>query len=196
MKIIIQDYQKNWATSFLQLRTKIKQALEPFTVAIEHIGSTSVEGLGAKPIIDILGGIENDRLLDQTIIPMQQTGFTYFRKYEPSWPERRYFVLLEPLSTKTPPTIIDVGDNDSFRQYFTSKAHIHVVVKDTHDWKRHIAFRDYLRVHPAVREEYYQLKKRLSELEFKDMLEYNDHKNVFIKEVEKAALDWYDKNNK
>lgn len=188
MKIIIQDYQESWETDFLQLQAQIKQALEPLTVAIEHIGSTSVPGLGAKPIIDILVGVESESILDQLIQPMQRAGLTYFKKYEPSWPERRFFVQLVPMIGKLPPTIIDIGDDDSFREHFISKAHIHVVVKDTYDWKRHVAFRDYLRVHPAIREEYYQLKKRLSEKEFQDMLEYNDQKNYFVKKVEKAAM--------
>ena len=194
MKIFIQDYQECWAIEFLKQKGIIQHSLGAFITTIEHIGSTSVAGLGAKPIIDILIGVENADCLDKIVSPMQKAGFTYFKKYEPSWPERRYFVHLTPLSTQLSPLTIDIDDDDSFRQFFTSKTHIHIVVKDTYDWKRHIAFRDFLRTHPDTRDTYYHLKKKLSEREFKDMLEYNAYKNDFVKEIERKAVVWYDKN--
>lgn len=190
MKFTIQEYQPRWAAEFLQLHEKIGRALSGMQVAIAHIGSTAVPGLGAKPIIDILAGVEQEGDLDKTIAPMQQAGFTYFRKYEPAWPERRYFVQLESAQGEEAPAIIDVHDDDSFRRRFVSKAHVHTVVKGGSDWERHIAFRDYLRAHPAVRDEYYRLKQAISQRDFQDMLEYNDHKSDFVKRVERDALAW------
>ena len=191
MKIIIQEYQQNWPDEFLVHQENILIALNDFNVCIEHIGSTSIPGLGAKPVIDILVGIESADLLDKLILPMQDSGFTYFKKYEPGWPERRLFVRLSPKSNHDIPWIIDINDDDSFRENFITKSNIHIVVKDLYDWKRHIAFRDYLRMHPDTRDKYYMLKKHLSGLDFKDTLAYNDHKNDFIKAIEKRALLWY-----
>lgn len=196
MNFFIQDYQESWAKQFLARKEIIQQASGPFATSIDHIGSTSVAGLGAKPIIDILVGIEHASSLDKIVPPMQKAGFTYFKKYEPSWPERRFFVELAPVSAQQLPLIIDIDDDDSFRQFFTSKTHIHFLVKDTHDWKRHIAFRDFLRTHPDARDAYYQLKKKLSEREFKDMLEYNAHKNDFVKTMERKAMVWYDRSQR
>jgi GrpB-like predicted nucleotidyltransferase (UPF0157 family) len=193
MKILIQEHQESWTIEFSNLMVIIQNALRPFTnTTIEHIGSTSVAGLNAKPIIDILVGIEKAGFLDKIVSPMQEAGFTYSKKYELSWPERRYFLQLTPISTKSPPLTIDIGDDDSFRQYFISKAHVHIVVKATHDWKRHIAFRDFLRTHPDFRERYDQLKKKLSEKEFRHHLKYYSRKNDFVKEIERKALVWYD----
>lgn len=194
MRIIIKEYQADWPNDFAIQADKIKKALSAMNIAVEHIGSTSVEGLGAKPIIDILVGLENDAYLNQVILPMQEAGFTYFKKYESSWPERRFFVQLSALNNEKVPLIVDEHEDYSYRKdHFISKANIHIVVKDTQDWKRHIAFRDYLRVHPVYREAYYRLKKKLSEMEFKDVLEYNDNKNDFIKEHEKIAMEWQEK---
>lgn len=193
MKFLIQKYQESWTIEFLKQQVIIQHALAAFITTIEHIGSTSVAGLGAKPIIDILVGIENSAFLDKIVSPMQEAGFTYFKKYEPSWPERRFFVQLTPVSAQLPPVTIDINDDDSFSRYFISKTHVHIVVKDTYDWKRHIAFRDFLRTHPDVREAYYQLKMKLSEKEFRNGLEYNAQKNNFVKEMERKALVWYDR---
>ncbi len=194
MKIDIQEYQEKWPSDFLYHKENITDALSGFKVFIEHIGSTSVPGLGAKPIIDILVGIEDDTLLNQIVSPMQSAGFTYFKKLEPGWPERRLFVFLEPISDRIIPNIIDLNDDDSFREHFINKSNIHIVVKDTYDWKRHLAFRDFIRSHPDIRDEYYKLKKELSNREFKDTLEYNSYKNDFIKYVEKKAIARFDEN--
>ena len=194
MKIIIQEYQEKWPADFLTIKENIHRALSGFDASIEHIGSTSVPGLGAKPIIDILVGIEDDTLLNQIVSPMQEAGFTYFKKLEPGWPERRLFVFLEPITNHTAPIIIDINDDDSFREYFINKSNIHIVVKDTYDWKRHLAFRDFIRSNNDIRDEYYKLKKVLSNREFKDTLEYNSFKNDFIKEIEKRSIAWHDQN--
>lgn len=196
MNIIIQDYQESWADDFLKLEEIIKIALKDLHVAIEHIGSTSVNGLGAKPIIDILIGLETEDDLDKTIQPMQQRGFSYIKKYErPSaewtaWPQRRLYSKLKSVSGQQTPSCVDVGNN--IHPDFISIANIHMLVKHTNDWKRMIAFRDYLRAHPLIRDEYFLLKKEVSKREFENTLKYNEAKNAYVKDVEKKAVIWYD----
>ncbi|HMS66144.1 MAG TPA: GrpB family protein [Ignavibacteria bacterium] len=199
MKIVIKEYQKSWNEDFLKLKDEIQSALRGMKITVDHIGSTSVNGLGAKPIIDILVGVEKETELDKTIQPMQNKGFTYHKKYErvsekwTAWPERRYFIKLKSVDALTPPLLIDFDDeiNDNFIKH----SHIHTLVKDTNAWKRHIAFRDYLRNHSNIRDEYYLLKKEISKQEFENGLKYNEAKNDYVKEIERKAMKWYNENN-
>ena len=191
MKIIIEEYTPKWVDDFVTEKNKLEQALEGIGATIEHIGSTSVPGLGAKPIIDILIGLRVEDDLDKVIVPMQQSGYTYFKKYEPMMPYRRLFIKLEPLPDKMPPAIVDIGEELVTGKDFRAMVNIHVLVKGTLHWNRHIAFRDFLRAHPDTRDAYDALKKELSLREFKDTLEYNEAKDAFVKEVEQQALKWY-----
>lgn len=191
MKIIIETYTEQWVNDFGEEKDKLAATLKGRHAVIEHIGSTSVPGLGAKPIIDILIGLPAEDDLDKVVVPMQQSGYTYFRKYEPMMPYRRFFVNLEPLPQKMPPAIVDIGEEFVTGKDFRAMANIHILVKGTLHWDRHIAFRDFLRAHPDTRDAYYALKKELSLMEFRDTLEYNQAKDAFVKEVEARALNWY-----
>ncbi|MES2556245.1 MAG: GrpB family protein [Bacteroidota bacterium] len=195
MKIPFSIYSDQWPIDFQDRAATIRQAVGNLPITIDHIGSTSVVGLGAKPIIDILIGVEKEEDLDQLIRPMMVYGYTYFKKYELEMPYRRLFVLLKPLTELQQPTIIDLDDDYNSGELFTPLVNVHAIVKDTHHWKRHMAFRDFLRTHPDVTERYHQLKLQLSQQEFVHHLEYNRAKNDFVKEVEKEALEWFDQKN-
>lgn len=191
MKIVIEAYTAKWINDFNAEKDRLGTALQGFHATIEHIGSTSVPGLGAKPIIDILIGLHNETDLDKIVVPMQESGYTYFRKYEPMMPYRRFFVKLQRLPGKRLPAIIDIGEDFTAGKDFIAKANIHILVKDTPHWDRHIAFRDFLRAHPDVSGAYYELKKALSSREFRDTIEYNQAKDAFVKQTEQQALNWY-----
>jgi len=195
MRIKIEAYNSQWAIDYLNEEQKIIRALDNLYLTIDHIGSTSVPGLGAKPIIDILIGLKDESYLDKVINPMVNCGYTYFKKYEPDMPYRRLFVKLEPLTDLPPPHIIGVNDEYISGQFFIPLTNIHVIVKDTYHWTRHIAFRDFLRAHPEMKDKYFQLKQNLSEQEFSHHLEYNAAKNNFVKETEQLALHWFQKKN-
>ncbi|HYH13965.1 MAG TPA: GrpB family protein, partial [Flavisolibacter sp.] len=155
MRIIIEPYNTNWPDLFAAEKERLTNALGQVVITIEHIGSTAVPGLDAKPIIDILVGVASEEVLDKAITPMIEAGYTYGKKYEPSWPTRRFFMQLQ--AVKDPlPSIIDINDNYIIGEDFISTVHIHVLVKDTYDWIRHMAFRDFLRENTAVRNEYSQ----------------------------------------
>ena len=188
MQIIIEAYNSNWPARFLIEKEVIASALQPYAPAIEHFGSTSIIGMDAKPIIDILVGLNKADDLDKTVAPMMEAGYTYIRKYEPLWPTRRFFMQLKALDKV--PTIIDVDDNVVIGKDYISLANIHIIVKDTHDWIRMIAFRNYLRASPLTREAYSKVKRQISKQEFYDMNEYNNAKDGFVKETERLALEW------
>ncbi|AXY74260.1 GrpB family protein [Paraflavitalea soli] len=191
MKITIETYQPAWVDKFQQEKAIIEAALAPLAPVVEHIGSTSVPGLGAKPIIDMLVGVGQEAQLDQTIQPMMAAGYTYFRKHEPAMPYRRFYVrLIGPLG-QTAPAKVDIGEPFVIGQDFKSVTHIHLLVKDTIHWTRHIAFRDYLRTHPDIAAQYDTLKRTISLRDFKDGIAYNEAKDHFMKKVEAEALDWY-----
>ena len=196
VKILIEEYQADWVNDFLKEKDIIGLTLIAFSPAIEHIGSTSVPGLCAKPTIDILVGLQEESRLDQTISPMIDRGYSYFKKYEPTMPYRRLFSKLKSLKGKAAPEIIDVNDEFVRGQEFIAVTNIHAVVKDTLHWRRHLAFRDYLRAHAEVRDEYCRTKKALSKQEFIDTNEYNAAKDRFIKETQSQALAWYDAQEK
>jgi GrpB-like predicted nucleotidyltransferase (UPF0157 family) len=191
MRVIIEPYNTNWPDCFLAEREAINKALQQMNVTIEHIGSTAIEGLAAKPVIDILVGVRSNEDLDKTIVPMIAAGYTYVKKHEPLWPTRRFFVRLK--STGIPLPMIDIQDTVVIGEDVISTAHIHIIVKDSHDWIRHLALRDFLRQHAVRREAYGQLKQQLSLQEFTDTLEYNKAKDAFVKQVEEQALAWFDK---
>jgi GrpB-like predicted nucleotidyltransferase (UPF0157 family) len=191
MKIILEEYQSEWANAFQLEKEAVISALSDFNPTIEHIGSTSIEGLCAKPTIDMLVGLHNEMQLDKTIVPMISMGYTYFKKYEPTMPYRRLFAKLRALTDKVTPNIIDIHDEFVRGQIFLSIANIHIVVKDTPHWTRHLAFRDFLRENSGLRDEYSRLKKELIQYEYKDSNEYNAAKDSFIKKIQEQALNWY-----
>ncbi|MBI3238831.1 MAG: GrpB family protein [Flavobacteriia bacterium] len=193
MKIPFSPYSDQWPVDFQDRAKTIRAAIGDLPISIDHIGSTSVVGLGAKPIIDILIGVDKETELDLLTQPMIGCGYTYFKKYEPEMPYRRLFVLLKPLTQLQPPEMIDLDDDYNSGELFAPIVNVHSIVKHTHHWTRHIAFRDFLRSHPEVTERYYQLKLELSNREFAHHLEYNRAKNDFVKAVEHEALEWYQK---
>jgi GrpB-like predicted nucleotidyltransferase (UPF0157 family) len=170
-------------------RAKIATALATIQPAIEHIGSTSVPGLGAKPTIDIMIGVASATELDQTINPMIKAGFTYNSRYEDEIPERRLFSLLEAklLTVIIPQRVTKDDKLGNIRDQFIPLANIHTVILDSPWWKRHIAFRDYLRTHPEAVEAYNNLKLNLAEQDWDDVNDYADAKTKFIRQIEQKA---------
>ena len=198
MKIDIEEFNNEWVSQFQQIADTLRTILGELNPRIEHIGSTSVPGLVAKPIIDILVGIESASLLDETIEPMMKHSYIYYEIYNSIMPFRRLYVGLkdkndlnrfQPIYAKN-----DQIPHDEIHQY--KLTHIHIWEFGTPEWKRHIAFRDYLKEHTTVRTHYEQLKRELSLRNWKDGNEYNDGKNDFIKIEEAKAILWYDKKQK
>lgn len=190
MKITIAPYSPAWPALFEEQAAVIRTAIGHLHPRIDHIGSTSVPGLAAKPLIDILVGLRQEEDLEKVAPPMQAAGYTYFKVYEPDMPYRRLFVKLQPLSDRQPPAIVAQA-SDIDRSLFDNKVHVHIIPEASPHWLRHIAFRDYLRTHEDVREAYAELKRTIAQREFKDMLAYNDAKDAFVKETERRAVEWY-----
>lgn len=194
MILAFEPYNQAWKEQFNAIRNELEQLLLSIEVTVIHIGSTSVEGLAAKPIIDVMIGLENEADLDLVPVLLKGKNYVYYAKYNEDMPYRRFFVAL----TDNPanlgfPECIDAGDNisEGMHDHSLRIAHIHAIPKQSEHWLRHIAFRDYLRTHSLIREEYQALKAKLIMQEWEDGNDYNAGKDAFIKEYEKKAVAWY-----
>lgn len=147
---------------------KIKNIFGDKLVDIYHIGSTAVENLKAKPIIDIMPIVRNIKSVDYYNKEFENLG--YEPKGEFGMVGRRYF-----------------------RKELKIRTHqIHIFEKSNrNDIERHIAVRDYLRVHPNDVFKYGELKSKLAIMYPSDIEAYCDGKDAFIKELEEKALHWY-----
>ncbi|TDQ77342.1 GrpB family protein [Sphingobacterium yanglingense] len=194
MKLPFESYNPAWKTMFEGLKEELSEMLLVLSPRIEHIGSTSVDGLSAKPIIDIMIGVSDYRDLDKVPILLNNGSYVYYEKYNEDMPYRRFFVRLT-ANAKELGLMEVIGKEDDIPEqmhdHSLRMAHVHVIPTDSEHWLRHIAFRDYLRAHPAIVQEYQTLKERLTQQEWKDGNDYNAGKDVFLKREEQNALRWY-----
>jgi len=171
MKVIIAPYDTNWPTMFAQERTRLADALCDHFVDIQHIGSTSVPGLAAKPIIDILIAVRTLDEADQFCVrPIVALGYEYVKEFERETPMRRYFRK---------------ENADGVRTH-----HIHLVEIDSDWWTRHLLFRDYLRVHTEARHAYEAHKRELADREWTTSNDYAEAKTDFIVKMMEQARAW------
>jgi GrpB-like predicted nucleotidyltransferase (UPF0157 family) len=126
MKIVICEYDPLWVEKFRNHKLILQHTLASFAPLIEHIGSTSVAGLGAKPVIDILVGLQKEDDLDKIILPMMMNaGYAYIRKFEPLMPYRSFFQKLAPKNNAEVQSIIDIGYPTNHQEDFSIEANIH-----------------------------------------------------------------------
>ena len=165
--IILKPYNANWPSLYEQEKEILMTVGGKWIEAIEHIGSTSIPNIYAKPVIDIMMGLKNLSIADQHLVQLiQQLGYDYIAEYEKQMPYRRYFQKIN-------------GEGGHTH-------HIHLVETGTEFWNRHIAFRDYLRNHSDIAKEYEALKLSLAP-KFTDTNAYASAKTDFIKRVEALA---------
>lgn len=167
MKVIVTRYNNQWPKMFENEASKIKKVFGKELNSVHHIGSTSVPGLKAKPIIDIMPVVKDIKLVDNYNSKMEKLGYEPMGEFGISG--RRYFRK--------------GGDNRTHQ--------VHVFQFDSDNVERHIAFRDYLRQHPKVAQKYAELKEQLADRFPNDIEAYSEGKNDFIKEIEKKAIKWY-----
>ena len=194
MKIKLEKYNPDWPGDFEKVKSELMELLGFMNPEIEHIGSTSVEGLSAKPIIDILIGVGDESDLEKTIIPLTNKDYVYHERYNKDMPYRRYFVKHK-ISPKELSLPLVITDRHTIRattdEHSCRLAHIHILPYNSEHWLRHVAFRDYLRTHPLIKNQYQKLKEQLSGREWRDGNEYNEAKDKFLKTEENKAVNWY-----
>ena len=164
--IAVIDYQPAWPRQFADEAARIRRILGDNCVTIHHIGSTAVPGLAAKPVIDLLPVVRELAAVDHSAAAFARIGYEYLGEF--GLPGRRY--------------LRKGGDRRTHQ--------IHIFALGSAEIDRHLAFRDYLRTHPAVCERYARLKRSLAAQYPHDIEGYCDGKDAFIKRVERAALAW------
>jgi len=163
-------YDPRWPRMFEEERQRILGALGPRALEVEHIGSTAVPGLAAKPVIDIMVGVGTLDDAPACIGALEALGYEYVSEFEQELPERRYFRRFGPDGRRT--------------------HQIHLVERRNLGWwERHVRFRDYLRSHPEVAREYGELKMELARRFRHDRAGYMDGKEDFVRAVEMLALE-------
>ena len=162
-QIVMVDYDPRWLVKFQKHAKLLSQALEAKALAIEHIGSTSVPGLAAKPIVDITV-LVGDSSEEAAYLPaLQATGYILWVR-EPDWHEHRML--------KTPE--LDV--------------HVHIFSAGCEEVTRQLAFRDRLRSNIEDRLRYEALKRKLAKEDWPDMDAYARAKTDMIEEITAKAL--------
>jgi GrpB-like predicted nucleotidyltransferase (UPF0157 family) len=167
-EVIVTPYNPDWKEEFERERVKIRSALKGLDVHIEHIGSTAVTGLGSKPTIDMMAGVLSLTLVNEQYIKnLAEIGYEYV--FKPEFPERLFFRR---------------------GQWRAGTHHLHIYKVQGQQWNDQILFREYLKNHPATRDQYYSLKKVLESQYKHDRVAYTNGKADFIREViYKARLD-------
>lgn len=160
-EVNVTDYNAEWINDFEQEKAKIKNVINDITLGIEHIGSTAVPGLGAKPVIDMMVGVkELSQVSPEYIVQLKSINYEYVHK--PEYPERLFFRK---------------------GQWRAGTHHLHVYVHNGEHWLNNIWFRDYLRSHPKAMDDYYRLKKQLEGLYKSDRVAYTNAKAPFIQSI-------------
>jgi GrpB-like predicted nucleotidyltransferase (UPF0157 family) len=165
-----QPYDGKWPELFKKLEQEILAACGENVVGIEHIGSTSIAGLCAKPIIDILIEVAPGKL---SALTTPLTGLGYISKDEYGIQGRSYF-------------------NRPRSQDYLG-VHVHAFETGNSNLVRHIAFRDYLRAHPTIAQKYRDLKNQILQTADMTGAAYQNLKSSFIDTAD--AIEWYGKNS-
>ncbi len=171
--ILILDYDPAWPALFEAERARLQAAIGEWALAIEHVGSTAVPGLAAKPIIDIGVALRSFEDALHCITPLFELGYQCLGEY--GIPGRVFFRKL----TDSPKPGQDGGGVGRTH-------HVHVYQQDHYEFVQQTLFRDYLRAHPETAREYEQLKRRLAE-QHTDMNEYAVAKSDFVQGILKRA---------
>jgi len=165
--IIVIPYQTSWRDQFQRLRDQLNDALGSLAERIEHVGSTAVPGLWAKPIIDVDIVVPTRTEFESVRRCLEEQGYDYLG--DQGVPGREAFAL-----RSHEPTI--------------PEHHLYVCRADSIELRRHLAFRDFLRTHPERAAEYSVLKRALA-VEFRnDRIEYTNAKGEFIENALSEVL--------
>lgn len=163
--IIVEEYNPIWPVEFGRIKEYLISYIKDFIISIEHVGSTSVPGLAAKPIIDFDIVIESYDIFPRLLEKLAELGYEH--EGDGDIPMRERFKR---------------SRADEFMTY-----HMYVCPKDSPELKRHILFRDYLRAHDNSRDEYSALKRSLAERYRHDIDAYIDGKHEFVEDIIKKA---------
>ncbi|WNQ09642.1 GrpB family protein [Paenibacillus aurantius] len=167
MKVRLSEYSEDWVRLFQEEADFLKTIFKDEILQFEHFGSTSVPGLKAKPVIDMICIVKNINNIDSFNDKMHSLGYDVAGDW--GIPGRRLFRK--------------GGANRTH--------HIHFYQADNSQIARHLIFRDYLRSHPEEVARYSRFKEELVQ-RFENTSEYSPAKKAFVTEMEQLALTWFE----
>ncbi|BDT69732.1 dephospho-CoA kinase [Comamonadaceae bacterium OS-1] len=159
-EVRLHSYDPSWPHAFAAERGRLASLLPGTFQDIAHIGSTAVPGMPAKPIIDLLAGVESMAVAKSIAEPICQSGYTTSAEFNASRQDRQWFMRWA----------------EGHRTH-----HLHVVVHGGEAWHTHLAFRDALRSDAALAARYAALKSELATRHTTDREAYTDAKAEFIR---------------
>jgi GrpB-like predicted nucleotidyltransferase (UPF0157 family) len=151
-------YDETWPEQAGALIAEIRSALGDRVIALEHVGSTSVPGLAAKPVLDFVLTVADPADEAAYVEPLGPIGLVLHIR-EPEWDQHR--MLTKP----------------------DRSVNLHVFGPGSHEPARVVAFRDWLRDHPEDRDEYGALKTSLAAEGFGRVMDYNNHKAALVYDI-------------
>ena len=167
--VILAAYDPAWPRLAAAHGRRLQAALGSALVIVHHIGSTSVPGLAAKPIIDLMPVVSDLSELDRLRERIEALGYGWHS--ELGMAGRRYCTLDDQTGARA--------------------VQLHVFQANSPHVERHIALRDYLRAHPEIARAYENEKRRAQSLHPDDSHRYSEEKAAWIRDAEVKALNWY-----
>ena len=160
-KVTVLPYDEAWKTAFDAINTEIECAIGELILGIEHVGSTSVEGMSAKPCIDLDVIIKDSSMLDDVIERLAEIGYIHEGD-------------------------LGIKDREAFK--YTDKPHLmahhlYVCTENSEELRRHILFRDFLRNDPDAAKRYSAVKKTAAKLYPNDIDKYIEYKSPCIEDL-------------
>jgi len=162
-RIRLSCYDPVWPLFYSKEQQRLEKVLSSCSPIIDHIGSTAVRGLRAKPVIDVVVGLHNHRQLRDCINLLTEAGYSYLPQFESVVPERRFFEVTRRCSSGN-----------------TIKVHVHAALKTSVFCAQRIQFRDSLRRSRAISAAYARLKTRLAKQYPDNRRAYSAAKGDFI----------------
>lgn len=159
--VVVLPYDEQWGQDFINIKAELTGAIGQLALRIEHVGSTSVQGLSAKPIIDIDVVIKDYTIFGEVVCVLEKIGY----RHEGN---------------------LGIVGREAFKydgKEHLRKHHLYVCPEDSPELKRHIAFRDYLLNHPDAIREYSHIKEEGARLYPYDIEGYIEHKSPFIEKI-------------
>jgi GrpB-like predicted nucleotidyltransferase (UPF0157 family) len=159
--VVVLPYDKHWETDFRNICAELRDALGDLALDIEHVGSTSVKGLSAKPVIDIDVVIRDYSVFGDIVAALGRIGYSHEGD-------------------------LGITGREAFRyegKDHLRSHHLYVCPQDSAELKRHIAFRDYLRTHPDAVREYSRIKEEGAALYPFDIDGYIAYKSGYIGDI-------------
>jgi len=164
-KVIVLPYDKTWKSAFEEIKKEIENAIGDLIIGIEHVGSTSVEGMSAKPCIDIDVIIKDYSIFDTVVSKLETIGYRHAGDQ-------------------------GIKDREVFKysnKPHLQKHHLYVCPQQSEELHRHIIFRDFLRNNPVAVKQYSSVKETAAQLFPNDIDKYMEYKAPCIEELFKMC---------